>query len=138
MAEAGEGCLEVALQTNEFEQPRHALGRISPREHGHRQPLECERDPESDYEERERPMDRGRAAEKDSAGEGELRRGSERPLWSVWLVAYPAESAAGNLEGFDIYFVLRASRRALHLDEVLERCDAYGISVEIHDVGVAA
>jgi len=59
-------------------------------------------------------------------------------LLTVRLVACPAETTAGGFKGFDIYFVLGTSRGALHLDEVLERCDAYGISVEIHDVGVAA
>jgi hypothetical protein len=59
-------------------------------------------------------------------------------LSSVRLVACPAETTAGHLKGFDVHLVLGASRCALHLNEVLERCDAYGISVEIHDVGVAA
>lgn len=62
----------------------------------------------------------------------------ERLLFSVRLVACSAETTAGHLKGFDIYFVLGTSRCALHLNQVLERCDAYGSSVEIHDVGVAA
>jgi hypothetical protein len=54
------------------------------------------------------------------------------------LAAPPAEPAAGNLERFDIDFILGASRCALHLDQVLERRNAHGISVEIDDVGVTA
>jgi hypothetical protein len=61
----------------------------------------------------------------------------ERPLLSVRLSACPADAAASHLKGFNIDLVLWASCGALHLDEVLERCDAHGISVEIDDVGVA-
>ncbi len=65
-------------------------------------------------------------------------RNSEPALLSIRLVARPAEPTAGHFKGLDVYLVLGASRCALHPDEVLERCDAYGISVEIDDVGVAA
>jgi hypothetical protein len=58
-------------------------------------------------------------------------------LLRIRLTACSADAAAGYLERFDIERVLRASGSALHLDEVLERGDAYGGSVEFYDVGPA-
>ena len=52
-------------------------------------------------------------------------------------MAFAADTTAGHLEGFEVDFILRASRFALHFDQVLEGCDAHGITFEIHDVGAA-
>ncbi len=59
-------------------------------------------------------------------------------LLRVRLVACSAEPTAGHLKGCDIHFVLRTADCTLHLDEVLERGYTYRVSVEIHDVGMAA